>query len=149
MSEAETEEKVDTPEGEETPKTEGAAGEVNEETTAEGESSSEQAAETEDVSVQSAEFQELQSDSVSPAELQRLNEIRIVVSAELGRKELKIQELLQLGPGAIVELDRAIESHVELVAQGVTLAKGEVVVVNEKFALKVTEVCDPSQLGSN
>ena len=144
MSDAETEEeKVD--EKSEAPEEENpTSDEMGDEST---ESSEASGSAEEEVAVQSAEFQELQSENVSPAELQRLNEIRIMVSAELGRKELKIQELLQLGPGAVVELDRTIESQVELVAQGVTLARGEVVVVNDKFALKVTEVCDQGQLG--
>ena len=102
------------------------------------------------IPVQSAAFQELAGEMAGPgAEIQRINEIRVQVSAELGRKEMTIQELLELHAGSVVELDRSIESNIELVAQGVALAQGEVVVVNNKFALKITKIYQNSRLGSS
>ena len=95
-----------------------------------------------EVEIQSPEFQELSKSSQgqSAGDINRFNEIKIAVSAELGRTEIPIQELLSLGPGSVLELERSIDSPVELVTQGVPLAKGEVVVVNNCFAIRVTEI---------
>lgn len=98
---------------------------------------------SEGVEIGSPEFQEL-SDSGDPknrgAELNRFQEIKVTVSADLGRAEVPIQTLMSLGEGSILELNREIDSPVELVAQGVPLACGEVVVVNGCFAIRVTQV---------
>ncbi len=94
------------------------------------------------VDVQTPEFQEFSATHTGPttSEIDRLQDIKIVVSAELGRMEVPIQKLLSIGPGSVLEMDRQIDSPVELVAQGVPLAKGEVVVVNDCFAIRVTEI---------
>ncbi len=97
---------------------------------------------TEAVEVQTPEFQEMNSGTgeAAASNLDRLGEIRIALAAELGRTELPIQKLLQVGPGTVLTLDRNINSPVEIVAQGVPLAKGEVVVVDNCFAIRVLEV---------
>ncbi len=97
---------------------------------------------TDGVEIQSPEFQEL-ADSKgdqSASVINRFNEIKIAVSAELGRAEIPIQKLLSLGPGSVLELERSIDSPIELVTQGVPLAKGEVVVVDNCFAIRITEI---------
>ncbi len=96
-----------------------------------------------EVDVREPEFQELTNsaaDGAVAADFNRLQDIKISVSAELGKAVVPIQELLQLGPGSVLELDRTIDSPVELVTQGVPLAKGEVVVVNGFFAIRILEV---------
>lgn len=73
-------------------------------------------------------------------DLARIQNIQITVSAELGRATIPIQNLMELSVGSIMELNREIDGPVELVAQGVPLAEGEVVVVNGFFAIRVTKV---------
>ena len=93
-----------------------------------------------DISV--PEYQEFSDTSSSnrAEDLARLQNIQITVSAELGRATIPIQELMQLGEGTVLELNREIDSPVELMAQGVKLASGEVVVVDGCFAIRITEV---------
>lgn len=88
------------------------------------------------------EFQELQDSSTSggSGNMSRLQDIKVTVSAELGRTVIPIQKLLSLSAGSVLELDRLIDSPVELFAQGVPLACGEVVVVDGCFAIRVNEV---------
>ncbi len=94
------------------------------------------------VEVNNAEFPSLQPDPKpqNGPDLNRLHDVQVSVSAELGRTKLSIQKLLKLGAGAIIELNRNINSPVELVAQGVPLASGEVVVVNDCFAIRIREI---------
>ncbi len=88
------------------------------------------------------EFQELQDSHAagSAGNISRLQDIKVTISAELGRTTIPIQKLLSLGEGSVLELNRLIDSPVELFAQGVPLASGEVVVVNGCFAIQVNEV---------
>ena len=65
------------------------------------------------------------------------------VSVELGRTRMTVRELLALTPGAIVELDRAAGSPVDLLVNGTLIARGEVVVVDEEFAVRITEIVSP------
>jgi len=73
-------------------------------------------------------------------EFSRFHDVQVSVAAELGRTRIPIQKLMQIGPGAVVELNRSISSPVELIAQGVPLASGEVVVINDCFAIRILEV---------
>ncbi len=73
-------------------------------------------------------------------EFSRFHDVQVAVAAELGRTKLPIQKLLNIGPGSVLELNRPISSPVELIAQGVPLANGEVVVVNDCFAIRILEV---------
>jgi flagellar motor switch protein FliN/FliY len=95
-----------------------------------------------DVEVNSPDYQTLEETaSPNPAgDLHRLQNIQIAVTAELGRAQLPIEGLLQLNEGSVVELDREIDAPIELKAQGVTLATGEVVVVDGCFAIRVLSV---------
>jgi flagellar motor switch protein FliN/FliY len=69
-----------------------------------------------------------------------LHHVELEVSAELGRTRMTIRELLSLAPGAIVELDRAAGSPADLLVNGRMVACGEVVVVDENFGLRITEL---------
>lgn len=96
-----------------------------------------------DVEIGSPDFQEMAKGPGSGnanADLNRFQDIRVNVSADLGRAEVPIQTLMNIGEGSVLELNRSIDSPVELVAQGVPLACGEVVVVNGCFAIRVTKV---------
>jgi flagellar motor switch protein FliN len=75
--------------------------------------------------------------------LDMLHDVEMEVSAELGRTRMSVRELLSLTPGAIVELDRAAGSPADLLVNGRLIARGEVVVVDENFGIRVTEIVSP------
>ncbi|MEZ6132235.1 MAG: flagellar motor switch protein FliN [Planctomycetaceae bacterium] len=72
--------------------------------------------------------------------LQRFYDVNVEVSVELGRVTLPIGDLLRLGEGAVLELERALSEPVDIVAQGVRLARGDVVVVEDRYAVRITEI---------
>lgn len=69
-----------------------------------------------------------------------LLDVEMDVTAELGRTRMTVRSLLELEPGSIVELDRMAGSPVDLLVNGRLIARGEVVVVDEEFALRLTEI---------
>ena len=62
---------------------------------------------------------------------------------ELGRSSVLIKELLVLGQGSIIELDKAAGDPLDIYVNGKLVAKGEVVVVNEKFGVRISEIISP------
>jgi flagellar motor switch protein FliN/FliY len=72
--------------------------------------------------------------------LQLLADIELTVTAELGRARLAVGELLDLQPGAIIELDREAGVPIDVLVNGTLFARGEVVVVEESFAVRVSEI---------
>lgn len=79
--------------------------------------------------------------------LDMLHDVEMEVSAELGRTRMSVRELLSLNPGAIVELDRAAGSPADLLVNGRLIARGEVVVVDENFGIRITEIVTPGAEG--
>jgi flagellar motor switch protein FliN/FliY len=75
--------------------------------------------------------------------LDMLHDVEMEVSAELGRTRMSVRELLSLTPGAIVELDRAAGSPADLLVNGRLIARGEVVVIDENFGIRITEIVSP------
>ncbi|SRR5579885_1987287 len=98
-----------------------------------------------DVVARVADFAELTAaaDGTAPAPLNRLLDVSVTVTAELGRVTLPIAEVLKLGVGSVVELDRPVSEPVDLMVQGVLLARGEVVVVDDRFAIRIKEIAEP------
>jgi len=82
-------------------------------------------------------------------EMSRFGDIKVTVSAELGRTQLAIDRLMTLGKGSVLELDRSIDQPVELIAQGIPLASGEVVVVDGHFAIRILNVYPRNRRGEN
>jgi len=72
--------------------------------------------------------------------LNRFYDVNMTVSVELGRVTMPIGELLQLSEGAVIQLDRQVSQPVDIIAQGVRLARGEVVVVEERYAVRITDI---------
>ena len=79
--------------------------------------------------------------------LDMLHDVEMEVSAELGRTRMSVRELLSLNPGAIVELDRAAGSPADLLVNGRLIARGEVVVIDENFGIRITEIVSPGSEG--
>ena len=69
-----------------------------------------------------------------------LSDVSMTVTAELGRARMTVRELLELAPGAIVELDRTAGMPIDVLVNGTVVARGEVVVVDEEFGVRVTEI---------
>lgn len=86
---------------------------------------------------------------VSGAGLELLQDVVMELSAELGRTTMTVRDLLNLQPGAVVELDRLAGSPADLLVNGRLIARGEVVVVDEDYALKITELVSTTLPGND
>jgi flagellar motor switch protein FliN/FliY len=76
------------------------------------------------------------------AQLERLYDVPVELAVEVGRTKMTIREALALGPGSIVTLERLAGEPVDLLVNGKPIARGEVVVIDEEFGLRVTEVLE-------
>ena len=72
--------------------------------------------------------------------LGRVRDIPLEVTVELGRTRLLIRDILDLSPGAIIELDKVAGEPVDLFANGMLVARGEVIVIDDNFGVRVTEI---------
>ena len=72
-----------------------------------------------------------------------LRDVQMDVTVELGRTHMTVQDLLALTPGSVVELDRAAGSPADVLVNGQLIARGEVVVVDEDYAIRITEIVTP------
>lgn len=96
-----------------------------------------------------ADFKDLTEESKSPRpdgtkrELDFILDIPLDVSAELGRTRLLINELLQLGQGSVIELNKLAGEPLEIYVNGKLVARGEAVVINEKFGVRLTDIISP------
>jgi len=81
----------------------------------------------------------------SPENLGRVLDIQLTATARLGRIEMPIQDILSLGPGSIVEVGHVVDEPVELLVNNKLIARGDVVVVDEKFGLRITEIISPEE----
>ena len=75
-------------------------------------------------------------------DLKRLHDVPVELAVEIGRTTMTIRETLELAPGAIVSLNRLAGEPVDLLVNGRPLARGEVVVIDEEFGLRITEILD-------
>jgi len=92
-----------------------------------------------------AQFNELGADTaVTPGggevNLDLILDVSVTLSLEVGRTRLPVRELLQLAQGSILELDRLAGEPLDVLVNGIKVARGEVVVVNENFGVRLTEV---------
>ena len=95
-----------------------------------------------DVEVQTPEFAPLQASDapVAGGPMDRFYDVDVTIWAELGRVKMSLRELMQLGVNSVVKLGRSVSAPVELMAQGVRFATGEVVVVDDCFAIRIKEI---------
>lgn len=85
-------------------------------------------------------------DALNKLKVQNLDfilDIPLKVSVELGRSKVIIKDLLQLGQGSVLELDKLAGEPLEVLVNGKLVARGEVVVVNEKFGIRLTDIISP------
>jgi flagellar motor switch protein FliN/FliY len=94
---------------------------------------------------EAVELEDLQedSDTISGDEKHKLDailDIPVTISMEVGRSHISIRNLLQLNQGSVVELDRVAGEALDVLVNGTLIAHGEVVVVNDKFGIRLTDV---------
>ena len=94
---------------------------------------------------------ETQSDQseVGIDNLKVLENIEVKLTVEVGSSQLKIRDLLRLNEGSVVELERLAGDPLDILANGVQIARGEVVMVGERFGIRLTEVVDPEERVQN
>ncbi len=83
--------------------------------------------------------------AASQQDINRVLDIPVQLSVELGRKKVPIKHVLQLGQGSIVELDALAGEPMDVLVNGYLVAQGEVVVVNNRFGIRLTDVVTPSE----
>ena len=96
-----------------------------------------------------AGFQSLSAGNAAPADensnLGIILDIPVIMSMEIGRSTISIRNLLQLNQGSVVELDRIAGEPMDVLVNGHLIAHGEVVVVNDKFGIRLTDVISPAE----
>ena len=105
--------------------------------------------ETEDGAAQSIDLDEFRPVTGTPTnnnpDLDVILDIPVSISMEVGRTSITIRNLLQLNQGSVIELDRLAGEPLDVLVNGTLIAHGEVVVVNEKFGIRMTDVISPSE----
>jgi flagellar motor switch protein FliN/FliY len=100
-------------------------------------------------SAEAAEFANLRDEAVLEGKrdinLEVVLDVPVTLSMEVGRARIPIRNLLQLNQGSVVELDRAAGEPLDVYVNGTLIAHGEVVVVNEKFGIRLTDVISPAE----
>lgn len=101
--------------------------------------------------VQAAPLEELKDSAKAPItederrKLDTIMDIPVTISMEVGRSRISIRNLLQLNQGSVVELDRIAGESLDVMVNGTLIAHGEVVVVNDKFGIRLTDVISQTE----
>ena|SRR5438445_6778726 len=95
-------------------------------------------------------FQQIQETPTAPADVSsvdiaRVMDVPVQLTAEIGRTRITIKNLLQLSQGSVVELDGLAGQPLDVLINGYLIAQGEVVVVNEKYGIRLTDIITPSE----
>jgi flagellar motor switch protein FliN len=83
--------------------------------------------------------------NMGEVDIRRILDIPLVVSVELGRNKMQIEDLLRLAQGSVVELNKLAGEPLSVMVHGRLIARGEAVVVNDKFGVRLTDVISPEQ----
>jgi flagellar motor switch protein FliN/FliY len=92
-----------------------------------------------------AEFTPTMTQTEGAPDLDVIMDIPVRISMEVGNTEISIRNLLQLNQGSVIEMDRLAGEPLDVLVNGTLIAHGEVVVVNEKFGIRMTDVISPSE----
>ena len=103
--------------------------------------------ETERQEAIAAQFEALQAEESTGADLNLdvILDVPVTLSLEVGRARLPIRNLLQLNQGSVVELERGAGESLDVFVNGTLIAHGEVVVINDRFGVRLTDVVSPSE----
>ena len=82
---------------------------------------------------------------VSAENLRVLENIEVQLTVEVGSAEIRIRDLLRLNEGSVIELDRLAGDPLDILVNGTMIAKGEIVMVGERFGVRFTEIVDPEK----
>ncbi len=94
---------------------------------------------------ETARFDELHAEKgAGEVQIDAILDVPVTISMEIGRTKISIRNLLQLNQGSVVELDRLAGEPMDVLINGTLVAQGEVVVVNEKFGIRLTDVISPA-----
>jgi flagellar motor switch protein FliN/FliY len=93
--------------------------------------------------VEYASFSEPIAASSAIGNIDMLYDIPLAITVELGRAEMQIRKILELGPGAVIQLDKLAGEPVDILANHKLIAKGEVVVIEENFGVRITDIISP------
>jgi len=113
-----------------------------------GDTDTDSSAESESTDVAAAGFDSLEDNSSRSDEdinMDVILDIPVKLSMEIGRTSVNIRNLLQLNQGSVIELDRMAGEPLDVLVNGTLIAHGEVVVVNEKFGIRLTDVVSPAE----
>ncbi len=97
------------------------------------------------VDTESEEESEVPESGEESANLDLILDIPLTVTVELGRSKMLINDLLQLGQGSVIELTKLVGEPLEVLVNKKLVARGEVVVVNEKFGVRLTDIVSPME----
>ena len=96
---------------------------------------------------QAAAFESLQPEEeggCGDIKLDAILDVPVTIAMEIGRTKINIRNLLQLNQGSVIELDRLAGEPMDVLVNGTLIAQGEVVVVNEKFGIRLTDIVSPA-----
>ena len=86
---------------------------------------------------------------VTAENLRVLENVEVQMTVEVGNTEIKIRDLLRLNEGVVIELDRLAGDPLDILVNGTMIAKGEIVMVGERFGVRFTEIVDPEKRVEN
>ena len=116
---------------------------------AEHEGAAVEVADVEQAGVEAASFDEVSDKGISSNDselnLDVILDVPVTISMEVGNTKISIRNLLQLNQGSVVELDRLAGEPMDVLVNGTLIARGEVVVVNDKFGLRLTDIISPAE----
>ncbi len=99
------------------------------------------------INVQPVQFQSFDKDNGTgdKENIDLIMDVPLEISVELGRTKKLIKDILEFGPGTVIELDRLAGEPVDIIVNGKFIAKGEVVVIDESFGVRVTDIVSPNK----
>lgn len=98
---------------------------------------------TDDMTVpEGDDYEEMDMD---PRDLDRVLDVRIELTVELGRRRVRISEVLSLGPGSVIEFPKSADEPLDIMVNDQLVARGEAVVIGERYGVRITEVVSPNE----
>jgi len=101
--------------------------------------------ETETVQIEPQSLDDPENDGGSDVNLDMILDVPVTLSLEIGRTKMPIRTLLQLNQGSVIELERGAGEPLDVYVNGTLIAHGEVVVINDRFGMRLTDVVSPSE----